>query len=44
MTVYANQTGEYVFAVYSQEAFLLYHTRFEAIYPIAEVIQDYGLP
>ena len=43
MTIYANQTGEYVFAVYSPEAFFLYHTKFEAIHPIAKVIQDYDL-
>lgn len=43
MTVYANQTQECVFAVYSPEAFLSYHNKFEAIHSISEVIQNYAL-
>lgn len=43
ITVYVDKKGEYVFAVYSPEAFLRYYSDFRAIHPIAEVKRNYML-
>lgn len=43
MTIYANEKGDYVFAIYSPEDFSIRYESFKAIIPLAKVEKDNNL-